>query len=314
MAKIIEGLVDATDERLFDDDDAGLRHLEQNNRQLSLQINAVLELLWEQYRDQDDLLDVTHAYSSEIAASPPAGAADPSEAPREGDSSANSHFQPQAFQTFVDVLLQLERVAVEDFMAEDFFFAFLHRFLLKYAPVFVAEPQSDAQWRARLEDEVAGFVRSKSDQKLEHLFFLLRNDGVCDLLVFNVADASFYFYENESRTENVALARELVFFLRHLLRADQMVHAVCAADVVGDSLFAAEMLLKIQFNAVDRRLERPMLSLTQIVNLPSYSDMLAVIVVGQFLIGEINEVERVLMAILFGSSSLRGSDRKRSVV
>lgn len=339
MAKIIEGLGHSHNERYFDvggEDDVALRNLEQNNRQLSLEISAVLELLLEQYRGHD-IFNITHTFSSEVASTRFRGELSgnqedvrhriASSAPPddddmdsiEGDSvegeqspSTSLPPQPEIFQTFINVLARLERVAVEDFLNDDFFLVFLHRFLLKYAPVFLVDPQNDMQWRVHLKDEVTEFIRSKSEQKLEHLFFMLRNDRICDLLVFSVADASFYFYENDSQTDNVSLARELVFFLRHLLHADQMVHALCAPDVLNSSLFAAEMLLKIQFNAVDRRLDSSMLSLTQVVNLPSYSDFLLVIIVSQFLISEINEVEQILMMILFDSSSLRNSSVKRT--
>lgn len=337
MAKIIDGFVDSGNERYSEvdaEDDVGLRNLEQNNRQLSLEISAVLKLLWEQYKGHD-IFNVTHTFSSEITSTPPPRRAsgrltkrlrarrriaspahpdddDVNSVEGETPPTTRPQFQPEIFQTFINVLAKLERLAVEDFMNEDFFLEFLLRFLLKYAQVFLVDPRNDQQWRVRLKLEVTEFVHAKSEQKLEHLFFLLRNDRICDLLVFNVADASFYFYENQSQNDNLPLARELVFFLRHLLHADQMVHALCATDVPNNSLFAAEMLLRIQFNAVDHRLDGPMLSMTQVVNLPSYFDFLAVIIVGQFLISEINEVEQALMLILFDSSSLKDSSRKQT--
>lgn len=339
MAKSIEGLVDSGNERFSEigaEDDAGLRNLEQNNRQLSLEISAVLKLLCEQYKGHD-VFHVTHTFSSEITSTPSTRSASGRRAirhrarrrvappaypdddvnliegdPGEGETlpSTSSAYQPEIFQKFINLLVKLERVAVEDILDQDLFIEFLLQFLLKYAQVFLVDPRNDKQWRTRLKLEVTEFVHSKSEQKLDHLFFLLRNDKRCDLLVFNVADASFYFYQSQSQNDNVPLARELVFFLRHLLHADQMVHALCTTDVPISSVFAAEMLLRIQFNAMDYRLDNPMLSLTQVVNLPSYFDFIAVILVSQFLIHEINEVEQVLMLILFDSSSLRRSSRK----
>lgn len=200
----------------------------------------------------------------------------------------NGMYDHTKFWWWFGILKNLASFALNESIQEEMFMNHLQNFVEHFCPILVIKEGNIQQIKTHLKHGIEKFVDYKNEQEnYEYIFFILKKANFYHLLVYNMVDNCFYFYEG-SPLENIKVIEELIFYFK----VDQLIHIKYNETKQVDSLFhITDLIFKIIFTSLDASLENIRLSLAQLINLPSQSDPLKVIIIYQFIIDEIDKIE-----------------------